>query len=300
MFNEIYGCYYNAVAKILALAVDGTLTKSKIREITEEYAFEESRFYIYQALTKQKWMLLTDELGTPLNNAPHMPITLLEKRWLKTILGDPRVALFGVDQGDLENVEPLFHLEDIVYFDRYSDRDHYEDPEYIINFGVLRDSIKNKKKVSITFINGQSVEETRIVCPIKLEYSDRDDKFRALCRDDANPCTINLGRIVECRMLEESYPHDLCLLERERKRLVFELKDKDMALENVMNKFSYFERRAIQLDERTYRIELLYDAFEEIDILIQLLSLGKNIKVISPDEMIDKIKERIKKQMELL
>lgn len=94
IFNEIYGCYYNAVAKMISLAVDGRLTESKMNEIASEYAFEESLLTIIPAIKKQEWQVIDHELETPIVNKPSMPMTTLEKRWLKTILLDPRIALF--------------------------------------------------------------------------------------------------------------------------------------------------------------------------------------------------------------
>ena len=42
IFNEVYGSYYNVVAEVLAEAVNGTLTKEKLSEITNRKAFGES------------------------------------------------------------------------------------------------------------------------------------------------------------------------------------------------------------------------------------------------------------------
>ena len=131
IFNEIYGCYYNAVAKMISLAVDGRLTESKMNDIASEYAFEESLLTIIPALKNQDWQLIDHELETPIVNKPTMPMTTLEKRWLKTILLDPRIALFQIPMGELKDVEPLFEPGDIVYFDRYLDGDRYDDPSYI-------------------------------------------------------------------------------------------------------------------------------------------------------------------------
>ena len=54
-----------------------------------------------------------------------MPMTELEKRWLKTILLDSRIALFLVPPKELNDVEPIFYPDDVVYFDRYLDGDKY-------------------------------------------------------------------------------------------------------------------------------------------------------------------------------
>ena len=41
-----------------------------------------------------------------------MPLTLLEKQWLKAIADDPHVKLFGVEIPELDDVEPLFTIDD--------------------------------------------------------------------------------------------------------------------------------------------------------------------------------------------
>ena len=42
IFHEIYGSYYNAVADIIKCAQEGGLTESRMSEIINKYAFEES------------------------------------------------------------------------------------------------------------------------------------------------------------------------------------------------------------------------------------------------------------------
>ena len=94
LFHEIYGCYYRAVAQMLNLAIAGELTEKKMYEIVAETAFEESSLIMIPALKKQEWQLLDENLHTPLKHTLDMPLTILEKRWLKTILLDKRVKLF--------------------------------------------------------------------------------------------------------------------------------------------------------------------------------------------------------------
>ena len=94
LFHEIYGCYYRAVVQMLNLAIAGGLTEKKMYEIVAETAFEESSLIMIPALKKQEWQLLDENLHTPLKHTPDMPLTILEKRWLKTILLDKRVKLF--------------------------------------------------------------------------------------------------------------------------------------------------------------------------------------------------------------
>ena len=53
IFNEIYGCYYNAVAKMIHLAIDGKLTEKEMNRIVAEEAYDESVLFIIPAIRKQ-------------------------------------------------------------------------------------------------------------------------------------------------------------------------------------------------------------------------------------------------------
>ena len=97
IFNEIYGTYYNTVAKILQEAVRGTLTAARLYSLIHSSAFGESVLTMPEGLAGEKWMLLRRDLSTPLTAEPELPLTLLEKRWLKAVLLDPRIRLFDPD-----------------------------------------------------------------------------------------------------------------------------------------------------------------------------------------------------------
>ena len=99
LFHEIYGNYYNAVAAILAEAVKGDLTEKRMNELVSEKAFAESFLTIVPALKNGKWQFLDEELSTPLEHKPSMPLTVLQKRWLKAISLDPRIKLFDGRRG---------------------------------------------------------------------------------------------------------------------------------------------------------------------------------------------------------
>ena len=94
LFSEVYGTYYHVLAKLLEKAVDGTLTKEAMNEIIRDNGFEESILTIPEALENQTWPLIKDDFTTPLEHKPTIPLTQLQKRWLKALLNDPRIKLF--------------------------------------------------------------------------------------------------------------------------------------------------------------------------------------------------------------
>lgn len=77
----------------------------------------ESVLTILPALKSGKWPLLNEDLSPALQHKPAMPLTILEKRWLKAIAEDPRVKLFDIEFPALDDVPPLFTHEDYKIYD---------------------------------------------------------------------------------------------------------------------------------------------------------------------------------------
>ena len=300
IFNEIYGCYYRAVGQIIRLAIDGELTEAKMNQIASELAFEESLLTIVPALKDQEWQLIDREYRTPINKEPVMPLTIMEKRWLKTVLQDPRAVLFRVPQIGLEDVEPLFKSEDIVYFDRYLDGDPYENPSYIANFHMILQAIRELRKVKITFLSRKNRERTGIFIPVKIEYSDKEDKFRIVCAQDRLVRTINMARIVKCEYASELFSENVPLPERKMETLVFELIDERNTLERAMMKFSHYKKEVERIDDNTYHVEMEYDQDDETDILIQIMNFGSYVKILEPNKLKEQLCNRISKQLTML
>lgn len=108
IFSELYSAYYNTVAKIMEAAFNPEATEKDLQRCVMEEAFSESVLTILPALKSRKWPLLHEDLSPVLLHKPTMPLTNLEKRWLKAIAEDPRVKLFDVAFPELNDVEPLF------------------------------------------------------------------------------------------------------------------------------------------------------------------------------------------------
>ena len=167
IFSELYSVYYNTVAEILKAAIDHPLRKNELRRIVEERAFGESILNIEPSLMEGRWQLLRRDGTTPIQSVPSMPLTMIQKRWLKAISLDSRIQLFQDELMVLPDVEPLFTEEDICIFDKYADGDNYRDETYIKNFRMILDAVRNRYPLSIDVLNRRS-HKTRIV--IMPEY----------------------------------------------------------------------------------------------------------------------------------
>lgn len=299
IFHELYGSYYKAVAKILEAAQQGTLNEAAMYRLAAQYGFPESSQTIVPALKEQRWQLLTEDYRTPLQHAPQLPLTTLEKRWLKTVVQDPRVKLFVPTLPDLADVEPLYKQDNLVYFDRYGDGDPFESPEYQEHFRLLLQAIRQHRRIIIHFQTGHGGMRSSIYCPLALEYSDKDDKFRVLCAGNWRRRTVNVGRITRCTLLKAAFSPDTKVPEQPLAKVVFRLKDTRRALERAMLQFAPFKKQVTRLDEETYEVALEYDPEDETDVVIQLLSFGRYVTVLEPERIREEIERRITRQIEL-
>ena len=160
LYHELYGSYYRTVAAILEKALTGPVTRADMVRLCNELSFGDAALNIPDALLKGDWALLTADHRAVLTRAPHMPLTLLERRWLKAVSLDPRVQLFDADFSFLGDVEPLFRPEDIIAFDRYGDGDDYADPAYQATFRLLMQAIDAGNTVRMTYASRR--QKTRI------------------------------------------------------------------------------------------------------------------------------------------
>ncbi len=294
LFHEIYSSYYLVTAGILREAVQGTLTGKKLNAIVQRHAFGESLLTIPEGLAGEKWRLLHRDLTTPLQEEPSMPLTDLEKRWMKALLLDPRIRLFEPDMTGLNDVEPLFTPDMIVYYDRYSDGDDYDDPSYIRHFHTILKALCENRDLFIRYESRLRTPMELTVTPHYLEYSQKDDRFRLAAAGKKRRWTINLSRITECELSEHSERIPLEVPEMES--ITFELEDRRNAMERVLLHFSHLEKETRRLDGRRYLVTLKYDRQDETEMVIRILSFGPAIRVVEPERFVGLLRERIERQ----
>ena len=295
LFNEVYGSYYNVVAGILKDAVRGELSGKRIRKIIEEKAYLESGIVIPKALEKAKWPLIREDYTTPVRHIPTMPLTKLQKQWMKAICQDPRVMLFDPPVRELEDIEPLFEPDFFVWFDRYKDGDPYGDSLYREHFRLVLLALKERRGLRIRY-RGRRFRHDQVFIPEKLEYSSRDDKFRLTARSSGGtPYVIRMASILEVCLTEKAAPAETGS-GGVTKTVVLDLVDDRNALERAMIHFSDLEKETVKLDDTHYRITLRYRKDDETEMLIRVLSFGPKLRVSSPESFIQLVKERLDMQ----
>ena len=292
IFHEIYSAYYRTVSEILKLAVKGKLTNEEMKELVSKHAFSESALTIIPNLKSGKWKLLTPELTTPLQHVPTLPVSLLEKRWLKAVFMDPRIRLFTDEPMEFGDVEPLFTPDDYVVYDRFADGDPYFDEGYVRRFRMILSGIHEKNALQIELVNKKGKVVRMHVLPCRLEYSEKDDKFRLICKGDI---TVNLARILTCQRYNGKIAQ-ISQKVKEKRCVTLQIKDERNTLERCLLHFSHFEKNAKRLSENEYEVNIFYDQNDETEMVIRILRFGPTVEVVAPACFRNLIKMRLIKQ----
>lgn len=303
IFSEVYGTYYNIVADILGKAASDGLTLEQLKRIVYKEGYEESGLELLPALTDERWTLLNKELKTPLKNKPSMPLTLLQKQWLKALLLDERVRLFFTDEElaneekALEDVEPLYRPEQFVFFDRFVDGDAYKSARYRENFRQILQVIKDHTAIDASYrTNKDNVIVWTNLVPITLEYSAKDDKFRLQGMAGSRHVTLNLGKIITVE-LGEPLAEELPLVSVSQEKLVLELVDERHTMMRALMHFSDLAKETEKLDDTHYLLIVYYDKNDETEMVYRVLSFGPTMKVREPECFVKLLKEMLKEQL---
>ena len=296
IFSELYSAYYNAIADILSGIIDGERDEKELQKAVIDRAFGESVLTIMPSLKSEKWQLVRPDMTTTIEHKPTMPLTTIQKQWLKAISLDPRIKLFGVELEGLDDIEPLFTSEDYHIYDKYSDGDPYEDEEYIKKFRVILEAIRNGTQIKFEMTNRFGKPMFVRCHPKRIEYSEKDDKFRVVTAGWHAVSTVNIAKMRSC--VHYTGPKALTGEEREVEYDTMTLKvlDERNALERVMLHFAHFEKQAEKLDRKHYLLKIKYAIADETEMVIRILSFGPLVEVIGSEKFRNLVIEKLKKQ----
>lgn len=317
LFSEVYGCYYQVVADILRAA---PLVRRQVEVLVGERGYGESTLQLLPKLLDQNaWPLLEARDGqfySRLEHPPALPVTALERSWLKALLGDPRIRLFLADgqlahlTEALRNVEPLYRQEDLSYFDRYLDGDDYADPNYRRRFQDILSAMREGAFLRLAYAPPKSRLRLGDHRPLRLEYSAKDDKFRVYTAKAWHGTfqgyhILNLNRIRDVEPSTEHYGGRLDLEGwRMRRRcaepLVLRVIRERNGIERFMVEFSSYEKQSeYDAATRTCTVKLWYQQDDETEVLIRLLGFGPVIRVLGPGRFVTQMRERVLRQNSL-
>ncbi len=266
IFHEIYNVYYTAIRKILTKAA------KKPASIDIQKIFRGTTYpcpsIIEEIWSDGSWFLSEDGKYN-LKYPPTTPLTLLEKRWLKSLEDDPRLKLFDEDlwqkhlKEPLKDVSPLFTKEDYRVYDRHSEGDPYDEKKYIEIFRTFLKGIH--EQTPIVFLmhkENQKKQFSEQFIPKSLEYSMKDDRFRIEADGHRYPY-FNLSNIEKIESEKtgkiEGFK-DRKMIDDPTLELKLEVqKDGKDTLERILLHFAHHERVETKTeDDKTYSLCFKY------------------------------------------
>lgn len=318
IFSEIYGAYYRIAARLLGM---GSVSDSDVYTVIREDGFRDSMLFLPQKLLPQPdgsdWGFFRRGEDGILHAAvgePPRVLSRLQKMWLKAKLSDPKMRLFLSDcdlrrlSERLADVPPLYRPENFRYFDKFTDGDGYGSERYRAHFRTVLKAIKERRILRINFTSGHGKRMSRLCLPFKLEYSEKNDKFRVYCHDIkggkiVGGGLVNLGRIDEIVLKniytgdppsEDSFFSKIRAAEPIRVYVSPERK----AVERFLNEFAEYEKRVDRdLENGGCTVDLYYDKQDETELLIMLLGFGAAVEILSPKSVRKQAAERVRKQL---
>lgn len=315
-YNEIYSYYYHAVGKLINIALKGELTPERESKVLHEESSFSGDLVLDKLHVFNEWFLMHDKLTkveedyiyqTNIRCEYKRPMTILEKRWMKSIVSDPRIKLFGVNlDSALADVDPLFKPEDFVSIGKYNNGDNFDDKEYIKNFRLILKAIKEEWGVKLLSENrhGEVSPQPYIFIPEHIEYSELEDKFSVYgySPNQYGDSIVRISRIKQCELCERQ---DRMVNKCTKKgNLTILLEGENAytqnALERILIEFSHYNKRVKETEGGDYLIDLEYAADEEKELtILRLMPFAQYIQVISPDSIKNEMRDRIRKQMDL-
>ncbi len=329
LFEEIYGSYFQAIRNILLDARKKPLSRKDIEADILSTASMESALAILPKLLEGVWspLLHREEDGRfscalgrnqarDTKDFLRLPLTTLQKSWLKALLSDPRFRLFFPEEAlssleeALKEVPALYDPSDFHYFDRYADGDPYEDPDYRKIFQTILKAMTEKRPLFTAYESRKGNPLTLEVLPCRFQYSPKDDKFRLLCvsLSHGRPKqfhVMNVSRMRGCFLsknpVPEGFDWEVTRFQRQADKPVqIRICNERNALERCMLHFANYEKQTTYEPETdTWLCSIYYDPADETELLIDLLSFGPVIRILGPEPFLAEVRRRVKRQHEL-
>lgn len=320
IFSEIYGAYYRITARLLGM---GTVTDSDVYGVIREDGYRDTALFLPQKLLPQPdgsdWGFFRrgeDGLLHAAVGEPPRVLSRLQKMWLKAKLADPRMRLFLSDHAlkkiseRLAGVPPLYLSKHFRYFDRFSDGDIFNSEKYRLHFQTVLKAIKEHRLLRINFTSGHGKRMSRLCLPFRLEYSEKNDKFRVYCHDIKGGKIVG-GGLINLGRIDEIVPNNIYTGEPPSEDSFFRkiraaepirvyVRPERNAVERFLNEFAEYEKRVDRdLENGGCTVDLYYDGQDETELLILLLGFGAAVEIISPKSVRRQAAERVQKQVKL-
>ena len=167
------------------------------------------------------------------------------------------------------------------------------------NFTKIKQAILQKRILTFSYVNNRAEESKRKVEPIQIWFKDKSWYLFAYCLEKEQMRTFKITRMREIRIEEEHFDvrrkKEISMEEAKTQRLVeIEILVKERLSYRIYDEFD--EQSVQKLQNGDYRITVTYP--EDEWLYGYLLSFGEDMKIIKPEYMKERIKQKLRKALE--
>ena len=296
IFHEFYGVYYKAVERLINVAQTKAISVTDAEDIVRQTAYAESPWILTRNIQRNQYSPVIDgRFRTPLGHSVEMPMTTLEKRWIKAILSDERVKLFGIETTAFDDIEPLFGEDDIYYCGQYAGGDDYSSEEYISKFRTILMALRERYSLPIEYVSAHKHFYEGIVEPIELQYSIKENRFRLFAVFYEELRSFNLSRINACGIGSK-----ICggkpVPKFEQTYVEVSIANDRHTLERFLLTFSNYQRSTKKINEDLFKVRVTFPKQDAKEVLVNILSFTPMAKIIAPAHMLELYQDKIERQ----
>jgi len=243
-----------------------------------------------------------------------VPLSVLEIRWLKTVLEADKIDLFFTAQEKAalgsflaQEAAPKLPMDRAVFFDRYlvPEKDAHACAAAL---RAVLAGIYGQKTLRLTYHKMRGGVLRGAFNPIAVEYSKRNDRFQVYVQalPTEEILTLNLERIREIQVTAQNFDQESAQEALEAYRgqnwasVEVEFYDVRNLADRILTEFSPWKKRcAYEPETQKYTLTIFYQKADETDLVIRLLGYGAGIRITQADHpILLEIQSRMARQME--
>ena len=231
-----------------------------------------------------------------------MCLSETERIYLKSILHSKYSRLFLTD----EEISQLdISLNDVPYIpiDEYVVSSPSRPDSFFTKqtdkLRLLLSAIKENREISYSNKTRNADYTNKRGYPVKIEYSVMYDvlQLSLWSPDEDRPVKLNIHSMYDIKATENIWkekksPAEMLETKRCKEPIIAEISDDINTLARVNILFSMYDTK-ISESEGKYLLEIGYYEYEKDEVIKSLISFGPYVKVVSPSETVDRIKEEI-------
>lgn len=314
LINEYNNKHFRAYAQALNILQITNMTKGQFEELfkylsDDKYYYAAEFMETVKKLNENFTMAASDGKIAPVFEGEiDFPMSENDEIYLKNVLQSEYAALF-IDKEFSEKLEENISETECYDYSKifYSRDNSLKDkitPEFINKFRIIRNAIREKCyiKFSNTTRTGITYKNQKAF-PLKIEFSVLMGKFYVSMwnYDSMRPFKCVLNNLTDIEKAEKNNDFDykqlVTYMHENRTAQPIEMivtdKYKNHAVERAKLVFSVYEHENIKNADGTYTIKIWYYTYDEMEIINNIISFGPSVRVVSPDSVVEKIKQRL-------